>query len=65
MKYNKEVFITPDGHQHYQIVDENNYIIGVVTGFDKDTNKKHAELFELAPQMLEALKFIKLNTNSI
>jgi mevalonate kinase len=59
MRYNKQVFISTEGHQHYQIVDENNFIIGVVTGFDKETNKKHAELFEKAPQMQSILETIR------
>lgn len=65
MRYNKQVFISTEGHQHYQIVDENGFIIAVVSGFDKETNKKHAELLEKAPQMQDALEFIKLNIDAI
>ena len=59
MRYNKQVFISTEGYQHYQIVDENGFIIAVVSGFDKEANKKHAELLEKAPQMLDTLKTIR------
>lgn len=50
MKFKKQVFITKEGHEQYKIFYDNRHI-AIVDGFDKYTNKKHATLFEYAPQM--------------
>ena len=56
MKLHKEERLLANGFNQFNLVDENNLIVGVVAGFAPEQNLKNATLFENAPNLLEALE---------
>lgn len=56
MKLHKEEVKLQNGFNQFNLVDENNLIVGVVAGFTPEQNLKNATLFENATQLLEALQ---------
>lgn len=59
MKLQKEERLLANGFNQFNLVDENNLIVGVVAGFTNEINLKNATLFEKAPEMLKMLERIK------
>lgn len=59
MKLQKEERLLANGFNQFNLVDENNLIVGVVAGFTKEQNLQNATLFENAPEMLSMLEKIK------
>ena len=59
MKLQKEERLLANGFNQFNLVDENNLIVGVVAGFTNEINLKNATLFENAPEMLSMLEKIK------
>jgi len=56
MKLHKEERELSNGFNQFNLVDENNLIVGVVAGFAPEINLKNAILFENAPELLLALQ---------
>jgi len=52
-----------NGSNQFNLVDENNLLIGVVTGFSNDVNLKNATLFAKSPKMLKVLREIMKTYN--
>jgi hypothetical protein len=61
MKLQKEERKLDNGFNRFNLVDENNLIVGVVAGFSNEQNLKNAILFENAPEMYTMLKGIISN----
>ena len=59
MKLQKEERLLANGFNQFNLVDENNLIVGVVAGFTNEQNLQTATLFENAPEMLSMLEKIK------
>lgn len=59
MKLQKEEILLANGFNQFNLVDENNLIIGVVAGFSNEQNLKNATLLENAPEMLKMLEKLK------
>jgi hypothetical protein len=59
MKLQKEEILLANGFNQFNLVDENNLIVGVVAGFSNEVNLKNATLFENATEMLSMLEKIK------
>ncbi len=59
MKLLKEERLSANGFNQFNLIDENNLIVGVVAGFTNEKNLQHATLFENAPEMLKMLEKIK------
>lgn len=53
MKLVKEERLLANGFNQFNLVDENNLIVGVVAGFSNEQNLKNATLFENAPELLK------------
>jgi hypothetical protein len=58
MKLLKEEIKLANGFNQFNLVDENNLIVGVVAGFTNEQNLQTATLFENAPEMYNMLKGI-------
>lgn len=56
MKLTKVEFEAIEGVKSYQLVNEDNLIVGVTSGFGSKENEVTATLFENAPELLKALK---------
>ena len=54
MKLQKEERLLANGFNQFNLVDENNLIVGVVAGFSNEQNLKNAILLENAPELLKA-----------
>lgn len=59
MKLQKEEILLANGFNQFNLVDENNLIIGVVAGFSNEQNLKNATLLENSPEMLKMLEKLK------
>jgi len=53
MKLQKEEIVLLNGFNQFNLVDENNLIVGVVSGFTNEQNLKNATLFENATELLK------------
>lgn len=54
MKLHKEEILLDNGFNQFNILDENDLIVGIVTGFSNEQNFKNATLFENAQELLNA-----------